>query len=375
MDRSFAGRLGIGRLAHPPAATARRRTGRASSARRRSRPSLRTTGRLLGPLQAFATALRSGLRVVWRRRRLRFALLALLVLLPLLSGGWLWLRHSSLVQVRRVQVSGLHGPEARAIDTALSNAARHMSTLDVHIGALRAAAAPFRVVRDVRVSTSFPHGLHIHVIEQPPVAALTVAGTRTAVAADGVVLGPALLSGSLPALSADGKAVSGRSVRGSALLGALSVLGVAPAPLAKTIERAYSGPKGLTVAMSFGLLAYFGDGSRPHAKWLALARVLADPSSAGASYVDVRLPERPAAGFAPGAAPPSSTTSEQTSSESGEDLASGLSAAVGSGSSAAPPESAESESESSSEATTNGSSEASGEEGSEASAEKPAPGG
>jgi cell division protein FtsQ len=315
--------------------------------------------------------LRSGTKSIWRRRRLRFALLALLVLLPLLSGGWLWLRHSSLVEVRRVQVSGLHGPEAHAIDVALTNAARHMSTLDVHTGVLRAAAAPFRIVRDVRVSTSFPHGLHIHVIEQPPVAALTVAGTRTAVAADGVVLGPALLSGSLPAVSAAGESViSGHSVRGSALLGALGILGAAPAPLAKTIERAYSGPKGLTVAMSGGLLAYFGDGGRPHAKWIALARVLADPSSAGASYVDVRLPERPAAGFAPGTAPPSSTTSEQSGSESGEDLATGLAAAVP-GNPSVSSESAESESQGAAEAPAEGNGEASGEESSEASSETP----
>ncbi len=48
--------------------------------------------------------------------------------------------------------------------------------------------------------------------------------------------------------------------------------------------------------MRGGLLLYFGDATRPHAKWLSAARVLADPSSAGATYVDVRAPERPAAG-------------------------------------------------------------------------------
>jgi cell division protein FtsQ len=58
----------------------------------------------------------------------------------------------------------------------------------------------------------------------------------------------------------------------------------------------FTGPEGLTVTMRNGLSIYFGDGTRPHAKWLSAARVLADPSSAGATYVDVRLPERPAAG-------------------------------------------------------------------------------
>ena len=69
------------------------------------------------------------------------------------------------------------------------------------------------------------------------------------------------------------------------------------------VARAYSGPRGLTLQMRDGLLVYFGDASRPHAKWLSLESVLADPSSAGAQYVDLRLPEHPAAGFAAGTAP------------------------------------------------------------------------
>jgi cell division protein FtsQ len=40
----------------------------------------------------------------------------------------------------------------------------------------------------------------------------------------------------------------------------------------------------------------FGDASDARRKWLAAARVLADPSAAGAIYLDVRIPERVAAG-------------------------------------------------------------------------------
>ncbi|MGA8365575.1 MAG: hypothetical protein WB709_13825, partial [Solirubrobacteraceae bacterium] len=87
-----------------------------------------------------------------------------------------------------------------------------------------------------------------------------------------------------------------------------------------------------------GLLAYFGDATRPHAKWLSLARVLADPSSADASYVDVRLPERPAAGFAAGTVRPDASATETESTGSSDpntaaELAGGLDAAVGGGSS------------------------------------------
>jgi cell division protein FtsQ len=245
------------------------------------------------------------------RRRARVKLLAALVGLALLLGGWLWFRDSPLVAVKQVRISGVQGPDAASIEAALTRAARRMTTLDVRPAALRAAVARFRVVGALRVTTSFPHGLHIQVLERLPVAALSVNGQRTAVAADGAVLGPAWLSGALPSVAATPSPGTTQSVKGSELLAGLTVLGAAPRQLLKLIERVYFGPRGLTIAMRNGLLAYFGDSTRPHAKWLALTDVLAARSAAGASYVDVRLPERPAAGF-PGGSPP------EARSDSGE---------------------------------------------------------
>jgi cell division protein FtsQ len=293
------------------------------------------------PLEALAGLARASFQTISRHRRLRIALLTALIALPLLVGGWLLLRKSSLVAVEHVRVSGVHGADAPAIEAALAGAAQHMSTLDLHPGALRAAVASFPVVRSIRAIPSFPHGLHIDVVEQPPVAAVMVGGERTAVAADGVVLGPALLSGSLPTLSENAVEASvGQRLHNLSLRGALTVLGDAPAPLARDVKRVYSGPEGLTLAMRNGLLAYFGDASLPHAKWLSLARVLADRSSAGAAYVDERLPERPAAGFAGGVVPETGATGSEPGSVSdpstAAELAAGLTAAVGGGSSSAP---------------------------------------
>jgi hypothetical protein len=115
------------------------------------------------------------------------------------------------------------------------------------------------------------------------------------------------------------------------VLAALKVLGAAPGPLLKLVESVSFGPKGLTVAMRNGLLAYFGDATRPHAKWLALTSVLAAPSAVGASYVDVRLPDRPAAGFPGGSAPearsgngePGTSTGAGTTSALAGNLATG----------------------------------------------------
>ncbi len=299
MDRSVAGRVGIGR---PFGMFNRRRPARVETPRGTAgRPGQRTRHRRVASSRLAGWA-RNGWSLIQHHRRLRIALLAVVTCSALLIGGWLWLRDSPLVAVERVQVVGVHGPEAGAIDQALTSAARQMSTLDVHPQRLLAAVAPYQVVRAVAASPSFPHGLRIRVVEQLPVAALTIAGGRTAVAADGVVLGPALLSGALPVLSGgSGRQTvaqdAGQHVRDASLLACLTVLGAAPAPLAGQIVRAFTGPDGVTVVMRGGLRVYFGDSSRPHAKWLSLASVLADRSSAGATYVDVRVAERPAAGL------------------------------------------------------------------------------
>jgi cell division protein FtsQ len=331
MERSFPARLAIGRLSLPSAPRLPRAPG-------------------LGHARA-------ALAVLWRRRATRIALIAALVSPPLLGGGYVALRHSSFVAVQRVHISGVRGAEAPAIAAALESAARHMSTLDVHAGALRAAVAQFPVVRGVRATAQFPHGLSITVVEQPAVAALVAGGVRTAVAADGVVLGPALLSPSLPTLGGWVAPAPKAHLHDRGLLAALRVLGAAPHRLAVRVKRAYTSAQGLTIAMHNGLVVYFGDDVRPHAKWLSLARVLADSSSAGAIYIDVRLPGRPAAGFPAGAGPAitASGSEHAGSSESpigalAEDL-SGPAAAAGS-------KSAEPAGESSSEASPTGGGEA-----------------
>jgi cell division septal protein FtsQ len=316
----------------------------AAPAARRARPRRsREAPGVARKLGGAAAAVAARVASIWARRRLRIALLAVVIALPLLGGGWLALRSSPFVAVEHVRISGVHGPDTPAIDAALRSAARGMSTLDVHRAALLAAVSSFHLVREVRAYPSFPHTLRIVAIEQLPVAVLAVEGSRTAVAADGVVLGPQLLSGSLPTVAAGVEPAMGGRVKGADLLAVLSVLGAAPAALERLVERAYTGPKGLTVVMRNGLLVYFGDAVRPHAKWLSMERVLADSSSAGAAYIDVRVPARPAAGFPAGVSPPGASEASGAAEQAARSespvaaLAAGLSA--GSGSSASSPSS------------------------------------
>ncbi len=346
MERSLTARLAR------PLGIALPRSGRRTSSRSRSAPG-RASRAGIGLLDRARDAVAS----LWGHRRTRVALLAVIVALPLLGGGYLLLRNSSFVAVEHVHVSGVHGAEATAIDAALTAAARHMSTLNVNAGALAAAVAQYPVVSQVRAVASFPHGLRIEVSEELPVAALSANGQRTAVAANGVALGPALATSALPAINGWVVPAVGQRLHSSTLLEALAVLGAAPRALARRVAHVYNGPEGLTLEMKNGLLAYFGNGVRPHAKWLSLARVLADHSSTGASYVDVRVPDRPAAGFPAGTTPPDASAAGEAAGSSSEStvgaLAEGLTKETGASSTAPATSSASStgtsESESSSE--------------------------
>lgn len=273
--------------------------------------SRRGTYRRRGGARGAATRSRRALDLLRANRLALRASLAVVVVLPLLAGGWLWLRDSSFVAVRHVHITGVHGAEAIEIRSALDDAAKRMSTMDFNAAALRSAVASFAIVGAVRVKTELPHTVSISVTERPPVAALQSAGQRTAVAADGTVLGPAWLSSALPLVSAAVEPAAGGRLGEGFALEAVTVLGAAPLALAKHVTRVYNGSEGLTLAMGNGLLVYFGDATRPHAKWLSLARVLASPNAAGALYVDVRLPERPAAGFT---APTTSSSASASSS-------------------------------------------------------------
>ena len=230
-------------------------------------------------------------RVRWRLR----VALALLAVLALLGGTWLWLRDSSLVAVRKVSISGVSGPDAGQIRSALTLAARNMTTLDVRIGSLRTAVAAYPVVKDLGVSAQFPHGLRIRVVEQLPVGALTAGGREIAASRDGTLLHD-VPTASLPTVPVRLLPGGSRVVERPALQ-ALALIAATPRRLRARIDQVTtSPPHGLVVDLRSGPSLYFGDDSDLAAKWVAATEVLADPSSAGATYIDVTDPARPAAG-------------------------------------------------------------------------------
>ena len=79
------------------------------------------------------------------------------------------------------------------------------------------------------------------------------------------------------------------------MLLALRALSDAPAPLRARVGAVTDADGALTIYLHRGPRLIFGNSALLHAKWDAAAAVLADPGSRGASYIDVRLPSRPAA--------------------------------------------------------------------------------
>jgi cell division protein FtsQ len=229
--------------------------------------------------------------------RFRARLLAAIAVVALAAGGaWLWLRDSSLVAVHGVTVTGASGPNAGQIDAALEAAAHGMTTLHVDIGKLRAAVAEFPSVRDVKVSTTFPNGLRIRVIEQQAVAVLSAPGESAAVAGDGTVLRDASASAGLPTVPVSALP-SGDRITDPRTLAALTVLGAAPDPLLGHVQSvADNASHGVVVQLRNGPSLYFGAPGLDRAKWTAASAVLSDPGSVGAGYIDVTDPRRPAAG-------------------------------------------------------------------------------
>ena len=235
----------------------------------------------------------------------RRPILIALALLGVVGGGFLLVRDSGFFTVEQVSVSGATGPDAPKIEAGLERAAREMTTLHVRRDRLEKIVASYPTVARLEIDRDLPHALRLRVVELPTVAVIQTGARKIPVTADGRVLTGATPRDDLPVLALKGD--TGAKVddaRGERLL---ELVAAAPRQLRHKAKRAYLGERGLTLTMRDGPSLYFGTTKNLEAKWAAAARVLADPTAEGARYVDVRVPERVAAG---GLAPPPSEEDE-----------------------------------------------------------------
>ena len=228
-------------------------------------------------------------------RALHFGL-GLVVVLGLVAGGWLWLRDSSFVGVRDVEITGVTASEGDRVKAALATAALDMTTLNVREDVLRNAVLPYSSVAELHAQPDFPHRLTIQVVEQEPVAALAGAGKRRVpVTGSGVVLRGVTAGRDLPSLTPE-RTPAGTRVTDRRLLRALAVAGAAPPELRRRTDELEIDDRGVVALMDRGPDLIFGTDDEAAAKWVAAARVLAETSAAGATYLDLRIPGRVAAG-------------------------------------------------------------------------------
>ena len=237
-----------------------------------------------------ARAARGSLSWRWR------AGLAIAIVAALGIAYFGWFRDSSFVAVNDVQVKGVTSDDRTQIVTALTHAGEDMTTLHVRTDDLEAAVSRFPTVAGVKADANFPHGLTIDVSERSATMVASDGEHQMAVAADGTVLpGVDAADDGLPTVDVDKVPESG-TLTGVPLQEAL-VIGGAPPQLRALIEHtSYKGENGVTLSMKGDVELRFGDGERAAQKWAAAAAVLADPKLTAVTYVDLRVPERPAVG-------------------------------------------------------------------------------
>jgi cell division protein FtsQ len=286
-------------------------------------PATARRSRLKAPRVAQLLSPRRAVRAMSPRLKRRLIALAVLCV-ALAAGYFLWLRDSSLVAVEKVTVTGLTTEDADRVRSALTTAGRTMTTLHLDHARLEQAVEGYPVVSALEVEADFPHGLKVHVIEHQP-AAIAVSGeSRVPVAGDGTILRGVVVKGHLPEIDVEGPLGRERLLARNAL-GAAAVAGAAPAPLRARIDEiswSSADDEGFVATLRDGPDLILGPATRLRAKWAAAARVLADLEARGATYVDLRIPGRPAVGglaattltpVAPAGAELDGTTAPETS--------------------------------------------------------------
>ena len=115
------------------------------------------------------------------------------------------------------------------------------------------------------------------------------------VTANGIVLRGITADRDLPSVFVNHQPAGDR-VTDKSILHALTVASQGPEQLLDKTERFEIDDRGVVAAMHNGPDLVFGTDASAHQKWQAAARVLAEPSAQGATYLDLRIPGRGAAG-------------------------------------------------------------------------------
>ena len=208
---------------------------------------------------------------------------------------WCILAFTPLAHPRDLQIEGATGSRAGDIRAAIEAAAKDQSTFRVSEDDLMAAVSDYPEVAAIQVAAHPPFRLDLNVVMRPPVGRAQIGGRTFTVAGDGTVLERAS-EAAVPKLDHSVGALLLRDGRLVGDGGALRVLGGAPEALLDLIRVVRRGESGIAIELERGPRLIFGTAESAASKWAAATAVLADGAATRATYIDVRVPGRPAVG-------------------------------------------------------------------------------
>ncbi|MBJ7470955.1 MAG: FtsQ-type POTRA domain-containing protein, partial [Solirubrobacteraceae bacterium] len=242
-------------------------------------------------------------------------------LVAFLALTWVVLMYTPLAHPRDLEVDGATGLSADKIQRAVEDAAQGQSTFRVSEEQLMAAVAGYPEVAAIEIDAHPPFRLDLTVVMRPPVGRVQIGGRTFTVAGDGTVLQRAS-EAAVPKLDPSLGALTLRDGRLTGDGGALPVLAAAPESFMDLIRAVRRGSAGIEVELQRGPRLIFGSAEAPADKWAAATAVIADGAATRATYIDVRVPGRPAVGGLGGSktaaeadAPPSLVAAPQASTE------------------------------------------------------------
>lgn len=223
------------------------------------------------------------------------AVVGILLAIGLAASYQFWLRDSSLVEIRDLTIRGLDrkDPEGKQITEAVRMAVGEMTTLHPKPDLLAEELSRFPRVAESAIDPSLPNGATVTLAMRQDGSRMGSGAGEKLIATDGTVLGPAGDRASILPLIESGNPPPEGRLEGRDLAQAL-VLGGAPEKLRPYVRSSRFGPDGVEVTLSNGMMLAFGAPVEIDQKWRSAAAVIADPEVAGAVYVDLGVPGRPA---------------------------------------------------------------------------------
>jgi len=269
------------------ARSSRRTKGRVKTPRTQTRARARrgegrpANGREIAPVTSIAPSP--------RRRVLFVALLSLLVIASL-GAGARWLLEQPLFRVQHVKVEGLRH-ESLAQVLSVSGLGAHPSMLSVNVQQVRHRLERFAWIDTVKLEKHWPNTVVVVVRESKPVAVAFAQGHQLQyVDARGRDLGVAPIAINLPTLSYS--SATKKWPYASAGRASAYVASRLPPAFASQVSVITEDQKGnVTLKMTTPVTFVLGPARNLHAKFVAIASVIAHSTLGPGDVVDVTVPE------------------------------------------------------------------------------------